>query len=50
VGPEDAHSGQAELIEGPAMINGFFDMGRWSPAAQALITRSIERFGLLLKK
>jgi acetyl esterase len=32
------------------MIHGFFDMGRWSPAAQALITRSIERFGLLLKK
>lgn len=45
-----AAGGQAELIEGPGMIHGFFDMGRWSPAAQALITRSIERFGLLLKK
>ncbi|MDO5623068.1 MAG: alpha/beta hydrolase [Pseudomonadota bacterium] len=45
-----AAGGQAELIEGPGMIHGFFDMGRWSPAAQALITHSIERFGLLLKK
>lgn len=45
-----AAGGQAELIEGPGMIHGFFDMGRWSPAAQALITQSIERFGLLLKK
>jgi acetyl esterase len=42
--------GQAELIEGPGMIHGFFDMGRWSPAAQTLITQSIERFGLLLKR
>lgn len=40
---------QAELIEGPGMIHGFFDMGRWSPGAQAIITRSIERFGALLK-
>ena len=41
--------GQAELIEGPGMIHGFFDMGRWSPAAQAIITRSIERFGTMLR-
>lgn len=40
---------QVELIEGPGMIHGFFDMGRWSPAAQALITKSIERFGALLR-
>ncbi|MBB1601987.1 alpha/beta hydrolase [Variovorax sp. UMC13] len=45
-----AAGGQAELIEGPGMIHGFFDMGRWSPAAQALITQSIERFGVLLKR
>lgn len=44
-----AAGGQAELIEGPGMIHGFFDMGRWSPAAQALITQSIERFKLLLQ-
>lgn len=44
-----AAGGQAELIEGLGMIHGFFDMGRWSPAAQALITQSIERFSLLLK-
>jgi len=40
---------QAELMEGPGMIHGFFDMGRWSPGAQAIITRSIERFGALLR-
>lgn len=45
-----AAGGQAEFIEGPGMIHGFFDMGRWSPAAQALITQSIERFGMLLKR
>ena len=45
-----AAGGQAELIEGPGMIHGFFDMGRWSPGAQAIITRSIERFGALLKR
>jgi acetyl esterase len=44
-----AAGGQAELVEGPGMIHGFFDMGRWSPGAQAVITRGIERFGALLK-
>lgn len=44
-----AAGGQAELIEGAGMIHGFFDMGRWSPGAQAIITRSIARFGALLK-
>lgn len=43
-----AAGGQAELIEGAGMIHGFFDMGRWSPGAQAVITRSIERFAALL--
>ena len=43
-----AAGGQAELIPGPGMIHGFFDMGRWSPGAQAIITHSIERFGQLL--
>lgn len=44
-----AAGGQAELIPGPGMIHGFFDMGRWSPGAQALVTHSIARFGALLK-
>ena len=44
-----AAGGQAELIEGPGMIHGFFDMGRWSPGAQAVITQGITRFGALLK-
>ncbi len=44
-----AAGGQAELISGPGMIHGFFDMGRWSPGAQALVTHSIARFGALLK-
>ncbi|MBO9647847.1 MAG: alpha/beta hydrolase [Variovorax sp.] len=45
-----AAGGQAELIEGPGMVHGFFDMGRWSPGAQAVITHSIARFGALLKQ
>lgn len=44
-----AAGSHAELIEGPGMIHGFFDMGRWSPGAQAIITRSIDRFGALLR-
>ena len=44
-----ATGGQAELIEGAGMIHGFFDMGRWSPGAQAVITQGITRFGALLK-
>lgn len=39
----------AEHIAGPGMIHGFFDMGRWSPGAQAIIQRSVERFGELLR-
>lgn len=44
-----AAGGQAQLVEGPGMVHGFFDMGRWSPAAQALITHSIARFAALLR-
>jgi acetyl esterase len=43
-----AAGSQAELIPGPGMIHGFFDMGRWSPGAQAIITHSIARFATLL--
>lgn len=39
----------AEHIPGPGMIHGFFDMGRWSPAAQDIIARSVRRFGELLR-
>jgi acetyl esterase len=41
--------GKAEHIPGPGMIHGFFDMGRWSPGAQATIQDSIHRFGELLR-
>jgi acetyl esterase len=41
--------GQAEHIPGLGMIHGFFDMGTLSPAAQALIERSIQRFGEVLR-
>lgn len=41
---------EAEHVAGPGMIHGFFDMGRWSPAAQAIITRAIERFGAALNR
>lgn len=40
---------QAEYIEGPGMIHGFFDMGRWSPGAQAIVQRAIGRFGEVLR-
>ena len=40
---------QAEHIEGPGMIHGFFDMGRWSPGAQAIVQRAIGRFGEVLR-
>jgi acetyl esterase len=42
--------GMAEHIPGPGMIHGFFDMGRWSPGAQATIQDSIHRFGELLRR
>lgn len=45
-----AAGNQAELIPGPGMIHGFFDMGRWSPAAQAIIQKSIQRFGDVLHR
>lgn len=40
---------QAEHIPGPGMIHGFYDMGRWSPGAQALIEQGARRFGALLR-
>jgi len=44
-----AAGGKAELIPGPGMIHGFFDMGRWSPVAQDIIERSTRRFGEMLR-
>ncbi|MBS0341030.1 MAG: alpha/beta hydrolase [Proteobacteria bacterium] len=44
-----AAGNQAEHIAGPGLIHGFFDMGRWSPGAQAVIQRSIRRFGEVLR-
>ncbi|GHE61126.1 acetylhydrolase [Camelimonas fluminis] len=44
-----AAGGVAELIPGPGMIHGFFDMGRWSPVAQDIIARSTRRFGEMLR-
>ena len=40
---------RAELIRCDGMIHGFFDMGRWSPAAQQGIQHSIRRFGDMLR-
>jgi acetyl esterase len=45
----NAAGGHAELIPGPGMIHGFFDMGPWSPGAQALMQHSIHRFGEMLR-
>lgn len=39
----------AEHLPGPGMVHGFYDMGRWSPAAQALVEQSARRFGQLLR-
>jgi acetyl esterase len=44
-----AAGGLADHIPCPGMIHGFFDMGRWSPAAQTLITRCTRRFGEVLR-
>ena len=44
-----AVGGKAEVIRCDGMIHGFFDMGRWSPAAQAHIQRSLQRFGEVLR-
>lgn len=40
---------QVDTIAGPGMVHGFFDMGRWSPGAQAIVQRSVERFGEVLR-
>jgi acetyl esterase len=40
---------RTEVIRGDGMIHGFFDMGRWSPAAQACIDRAVRRFGEVLR-
>ena len=40
---------QAEHIPGPGMIHGFYDMGRWSPGAQAVTQQGIKRFGEVLR-
>jgi acetyl esterase len=41
---------EAEVIRCDGVIHGFFDMGRWSPAAQAGIGESIRRFADLLRR
>jgi len=46
----NAAGGHAEHIPGPGMVHGFFDMGPWSQGAQALIERSIHRFGEMLRE
>ncbi|GAA3972066.1 alpha/beta hydrolase [Allohahella marinimesophila] len=38
-----------EVVRGAGMIHGFFDMGRWSPAAQDLIQKSCTRFGEIMR-
>jgi len=40
---------RCELVEAAGMLHGFFDMGRWSPAAQAVINSSMQRFGEMLR-
>ncbi|MFT3777869.1 MAG: alpha/beta hydrolase [Ottowia sp.] len=44
-----AAGNQAEHIPGPGMIHGFYDMGRWSPGAQAIVQQGIQRFGEVLR-
>jgi acetyl esterase len=46
----NAAGGNAEHIPGPGMIHGFFEMGPWSPGVQALMERSIHRFGEMLRE
>ena len=36
-------------LAGPGMVHGFYDMGRWSPAAQAQVQQGIRRFGERLR-
>ncbi len=44
-----AAGNRAEHIPGPGMIHGFYDMGRWSPGAQAIVQQGIQRFGEVLR-
>ncbi len=39
----------ADIIRCDGMIHGFFDMGRWSPAAQAYVAQAVRRFGEVLR-
>ncbi|WP_226797743.1 alpha/beta hydrolase [Cupriavidus necator] len=40
---------KADVMRCDGMIHGFFDMGRWSPAAHNCIQEGIRRFGKLLR-
>lgn len=40
---------KAEIMRCDGMTHGFFDMGRWSPIAQAHIQSSLQRFGEVLR-
>jgi acetyl esterase len=44
-----AAGNQVDYLAGPGMVHGFYDMGRWSPAAQALVRQGIRRFGEVLR-
>ncbi|KQP05161.1 alpha/beta hydrolase [Pseudorhodoferax sp. Leaf265] len=44
-----AAGNQVDYLAGPGMVHGFYDMGRWSPAAQALVQQGIRRFGEVLR-
>ena len=44
-----AAGNKVDHVAGPGMIHGFFDLGRWSPAAQDIIARSTRRFGEMLR-
>ncbi|WP_326539188.1 alpha/beta hydrolase [Pseudorhodoferax sp.] len=39
-----------DYLAGPGMVHGFYDMGRWSPAAQAIVQQGIARFGERLRR
>ncbi|WP_305517689.1 alpha/beta hydrolase fold domain-containing protein [Variovorax sp. YR216] len=39
----------SEHIRGPGMVRGFFDMGRWSPAARAVLQHATRRIGEVLR-
>ncbi|RCW76474.1 alpha/beta hydrolase [Pseudorhodoferax soli] len=44
-----AAGNQVDDLPGPGMVHGFYDMGRWSPGAQALVQQGIRRFGERLR-